>query len=64
MTEHERFRATLEAMGHGAIAELARRGGISRRTIERKRDGDVPVSAWDCWALEMGRRTIEDDDTS
>lgn len=47
-----RFAALLADLGHGAIARAARWGGIDRRTIERKRDGDVPVTAWDLGALE------------
>ncbi|MEM6289071.1 MAG: hypothetical protein AAF845_18180 [Bacteroidota bacterium] len=36
-----------------AIARAARWGGIDRRTIERKRDGAVPVTGWDVGAIEQ-----------
>lgn len=51
-TPQERFSDALARLGHGAIAEAARQGGMSRRSIESKRDGVRPVREWDVWALE------------
>lgn len=50
MTTRERFAALIEE--HGNIAELARRYGVSRRSLEYKRDGERPVREWDVLAME------------
>ena len=36
---------------YGNIAEISRRGGIHRTTIEKKLRGDRPVRTWDVWAV-------------
>ncbi|MAQ95034.1 MAG: hypothetical protein CMM84_16085 [Rhodothermaceae bacterium] len=56
-TPQARFAALLTSLGYGAIARAARWGGIDRRTLERKRDGDAPVTEWDVAALERFAQT-------
>lgn len=51
-TTQERFAAVFKRLGRGSMAEAARRGGFSARSIEMKVKGTTPVRQADVWWAE------------